>query len=178
MTDWTRNYHGGDANSRAAAALLSDSALAHRAQRILYALARAGADGLTCEEIERATGISHQSAGSGVIDLLGRGLAHRTGARRPTRSGRQAWVVFAGPPPAGAPVVRRAERLGAGAGHRALLRAIGRVLAHRAQLGPAAMAALTRIIHSALAEPARCAGAAHEIGVTLAEFGVQPDGTE
>jgi DNA-binding Lrp family transcriptional regulator len=49
----------------------------------------------TCEELEEATGLSHQTASARLKGLADKGLIKDSGARRPTRSGRAARVYVA-----------------------------------------------------------------------------------
>jgi predicted transcriptional regulator len=50
---------------------------------------RSAGQGATCDEVEIAT------ASARVVELRRAGLIRRTGERRPTRSGRNAWVYVA-----------------------------------------------------------------------------------
>lgn len=51
-------------------------------------------DGLTCDEIERAAGLSHQTASARVRELVLKGLVTDSGHKRNTCTGRKAivWV--------------------------------------------------------------------------------------
>jgi Fic family protein len=55
--------------------------------------------GATCDEIERATGLSHQTASARLRELVLNGRIEDSGERRKTRSGRLAtvWRVKAAP---------------------------------------------------------------------------------
>ena len=46
----------------------------------------------TCEELERTTGMKHQTCSARLRDLFLEGAIVRTGTRRPTESGRMAAV--------------------------------------------------------------------------------------
>jgi hypothetical protein len=56
-------------------------------------LACLGHGGATCDEIERLTGLSHQTASARLRELTIRGLVAATGQTRATRSGRQAAIM-------------------------------------------------------------------------------------
>lgn len=61
-------------------------------------IARAGERGMTCDELEQATGMAHQTASARIYDLHKAGrIIEKDGAngKRPTRSGRAAivWVA-------------------------------------------------------------------------------------
>ena len=94
MSDPTANYHGGAETSVEANSLAEHS----RRGRMLavgahLAVAR---DGMTGEELEGATGISHQSMGGVILKLIDVGLAHRPGNKRKTKSGAMALVCYHG----------------------------------------------------------------------------------
>lgn len=69
--------------------------LAPLARRVLETVIRAGALGMTCDEIERVTGLPHQSASARVHELERARLIVNSGRTRATRAGRRArvWVV-------------------------------------------------------------------------------------
>lgn len=67
--------------------------------RVLDAVRAAGDEGLTAEEVERATGLGGNTCRPRLQELREAGLVVRTERRRPTRSGRQAFVHVAGEPP-------------------------------------------------------------------------------
>ena len=64
-------------------------------QKILGVLARRGADGATCNEIEQEIGRTHQAVSGNLTHLGERGLAVKTDMRGVTASGRPAikWVL-------------------------------------------------------------------------------------
>jgi hypothetical protein len=95
MTDPTANYHGHNETS-AAAHQRAKNSLKTRCTFIVNALTEAPG-GLTGEELEDATGITHQSIGGLIIKLLQDGKIHRPGDKRRTRSGSWALVLHAGP---------------------------------------------------------------------------------
>jgi hypothetical protein len=82
-----------DPNSQAAARSVEHCAADMRAA-VLSEIRSAG-QGATCDEVEIATGMPHQTASARVVELRRAGLIRRTGERRPTRSGRNAWVYVA-----------------------------------------------------------------------------------
>lgn len=51
--------------------------------------------GATCDEVERALGLSHQTASARITELLARGVLFDSGMRRPTVTGRTARVYKA-----------------------------------------------------------------------------------
>ena len=65
-----------------------------QAKVLTYLLTNDG-KGLTCDEIEEASGLKHQTASARIRELAQKGLIEDSGDRRPTRSGRNAvvWVV-------------------------------------------------------------------------------------
>jgi len=52
-------------------------------------------DGATCDEIEIALGMKHQTASARLTELVKSGHAYKTICRRPTRSGCSARVIAA-----------------------------------------------------------------------------------
>lgn len=96
MSDLTINYHGGDENS-AAAAKRAQNCRVERLAAVLTHLSRAEDRGMTSEELENATGISHQSMGGLIISLIESKLIHRPGVKRKTSTGAKAWVCYLGP---------------------------------------------------------------------------------
>lgn len=67
--------------------------------RVLAAIEKAG--GATCDEVEVATGLAHQTASARVNGLMRKGRIYDSGERRKTRSGRNAavWRVSRQPVP-------------------------------------------------------------------------------
>lgn len=96
MSDLMANYHGGAATSKDAFQR-AEKRQGDRMVRVLRALAEAGERGMTSEQLEDATGISHQSMGGVVLLLITRKSIHRPGAKRRTRSGAEALICFIGP---------------------------------------------------------------------------------
>lgn len=88
--DVTANYHRGDELSMAA----NPSAERKRRDRvrILAHLRQRGDQGATCEEIEHALGMSHQTASARISELRRDEMIADSGRRRPTTSGRSARV--------------------------------------------------------------------------------------
>lgn len=67
--------------------------------RVLEYLTRASVyGGATCENVEEALGLRHQSAGPRIRELVQVGLVRDSGLRRLTRSGRSAivWITANG----------------------------------------------------------------------------------
>jgi predicted transcriptional regulator len=64
-------------------------------ERKLYRLIHvAGERGHTCQELERATGWSHETVSARLYDMRHGGLIVRSDDRRPTRSGRLAYILI------------------------------------------------------------------------------------
>jgi len=78
--------------SEAAAASLDDLALSRMRRMVLAHIMRHGALGATCDEIEIAERMRHQSASARVRELVLDGMVVDSGRRRHTRSGRPARV--------------------------------------------------------------------------------------
>ena len=75
------------------AAARSVEATAPRDQdRILASVGARHSDGMTCDELEVALGLSHQTASARVRDLVKAGRIIDSGKRRKTRTGRSAAV--------------------------------------------------------------------------------------
>ena len=83
--------------SRAAAKLIEPKA-ANLRQRVLAELQVRGSFGATCDELEQAFGMSHQTVSARCRELNMTGKTRDSGQRRPTRSGRKAivWVAKEG----------------------------------------------------------------------------------
>lgn len=81
--------------SRAAHQSLAPRTVVALQQRVLAAIEAAGSNGLTTDEVEAITGLSHQTASARVYELRGAGRIRRTELRRRTRSGRYAYVHVA-----------------------------------------------------------------------------------
>jgi len=85
--DVCRRKHGGNAESEAANLVTNK---ARDRARIISLLKDRD---WTCDELEVATQMSHQTCSARLSELLKDGVAIRTGTRRPTRTGAQAGVV-------------------------------------------------------------------------------------
>jgi hypothetical protein len=92
--DPTANRHGGNPESTAAHASIADHKARILRQVIDYVTGR-GAGGATCDEIEQALAMSHQTASARCTEAVARGLLVRSEVRRLTRSGRKAAVLVA-----------------------------------------------------------------------------------
>lgn len=84
--------HNGVDTSIEAAESVTEAAPVNRV-RVYEYLKRNG--GATCDEVELALGLSHQTASSRLWELEKMGRAEKTEARRTTRSGRKARVYRA-----------------------------------------------------------------------------------
>ncbi len=86
-------YVRGSDTSRAAA----DSMVPHVSaiERCVLNFVSAYHEGATCDEIEFAMGLAHQTASARLKGLSDKGLIKDSGARRKTRSGRAARVYVA-----------------------------------------------------------------------------------
>jgi predicted Rossmann fold nucleotide-binding protein DprA/Smf involved in DNA uptake len=65
-----------------------------QAEQVFTAIARTKGDGLTCDQIEEALGMSHQSASARITALVDDGRVVRTPRTRKTRSGHKASVLI------------------------------------------------------------------------------------
>lgn len=75
------------------AAFMSTRSQAHNMRmKVLAEIKRGKARGRTCDEVEEATGLLHQTASARVRELFQKGLIKDSGAKRDTRSGRSAIV--------------------------------------------------------------------------------------
>jgi hypothetical protein len=90
MADVCQNNHGGNALSIAAHDSIEPTKLALQ----LYVLDFIRARPSTCDEIERLTGLKHQTASARFTELKAAGLIRAVG-KRPTSSGRLAAVYEA-----------------------------------------------------------------------------------
>lgn len=89
-----RPGHNWRDTSQAAAKRIAGGAAAIRV-RILAELQVRGTTGGTCDEIEQAMGLSHQTASARIRELNMKSRIFDSGLRRRTRSGREAIVWFA-----------------------------------------------------------------------------------
>jgi hypothetical protein len=90
--DVCRAFHGGDPCSEAANESVHPDKASIRAD-ILQWIADRQHEGATCDEVEVALGLRHQTASARMRELVMLGMATKTGRRRPTRSGRNAAVL-------------------------------------------------------------------------------------
>src|SRR5215472_16366774 len=98
--DPTRNYHGGNQESTEAHESIRAEKARLRARVVRY-VERRGQRGATCDEIEVASGMSHQTISARCTEAKALGEVVDSGRRRPTRTGRNAAVlVTPSPPPA------------------------------------------------------------------------------
>jgi hypothetical protein len=92
--DPTANRHGGNPESAAAHVSIAGDKARILRNVIDYVTAQ-GRSGSTCDEIEVALTLSHQTASARCTEALARGLLVRSEFKRPTRSGRKAAVLVA-----------------------------------------------------------------------------------
>jgi predicted transcriptional regulator len=85
-------FVAGSDTSQAAAESMRDQA--PRIQTAIFKFLR-GSAGFTCDEIERALGLLHQTASAQIRGLVLAGLVVDSGRRRPTKSRRAAvvWIT-------------------------------------------------------------------------------------
>ena len=94
MSGQAATPHNGVSTSMEAAASMGKAAGRMRA-KILAHIACQGLLGATCDEVEQALGVTHQSCSARIWDLHRKGDLIRTTSKRPTRSGRNAYVYVA-----------------------------------------------------------------------------------
>lgn len=90
-TDITAARHGGNPESVEAHASIEHDKTRLRSRIVEFVRLR-GEHGATCDEVERALGLSHQTTSPRVTEANACGELIRTIARRRTRSGRMAAV--------------------------------------------------------------------------------------
>ena len=91
LFDVTKNFHNGADTS--AAAFQSTTTMSRAlARNIVYSQVFAFPCGVTCDAIEEATRMSHQTCSARITELVIEGKIRDTGERRKTRSGRTARV--------------------------------------------------------------------------------------
>ena len=88
MIDTTSGYHGGDPYSDKANRSLDKNRDLYRLYRLLY---ERHPGGLTCDEAERITGMSHQTCSARFTDMKRYVWIEHCGSR-PTRTGNLAGV--------------------------------------------------------------------------------------
>ncbi len=91
LFDICRRKHGGNAQSEGANMSVSSSKHVQRSQILGEIQARGGA---TCDELEQALALSHQTCSARCSELLKEGAVKRIGVRM-TRSGRNAAILGA-----------------------------------------------------------------------------------
>lgn len=92
--DICRNFHGGNKNSEAANDSIQSQKQIIRKKILEYI--KSCPEGATCEEIEIALGIAHQSCSARCTELKSLNLVYQDGGRL-TRSNRRAAVLKAVP---------------------------------------------------------------------------------
>lgn len=83
-------FAAGSDTSKAAAAAIEPAAKTYRAVVLAYLRGR-GVHGATCDEVEQAIGLIHQTASARIRELAQAGLIFEAG-KRATRTGRAAVV--------------------------------------------------------------------------------------
>jgi len=86
----TKYVRGSDTSEAAAASV--DETTPYLRRRVFDYISARGAEGATCDEVEGALDMRHQTASPRVNELAGRGAIVDSGRRRKTRSGRSAAV--------------------------------------------------------------------------------------
>lgn len=86
----------GSATSKAAADSVAPTAGKVR-ERVLVAIADTGSAGATCDQIEVALDLRHQTASARIVELVDSHAILKTDRTRRTRSGRAAAVYIAKP---------------------------------------------------------------------------------
>lgn len=87
--------HNGTDTSRAAAARQTEARRSANRTRVLSELQVRGSTGATCDELEQAFGMSHQTASALLKGMRDDGLIRFDAARRKTRTGSPARVYYA-----------------------------------------------------------------------------------
>ena len=91
LFDVCKNRHNGADTS--AAAFQSTTTMSRAlARNIVYSQIFAFPCGVTCDAVEEATGMSHQTCSARITELVIEGKIRDTGQRRKTRTGRTARV--------------------------------------------------------------------------------------
>lgn len=90
--DVCANRHGGNPQSEEAQRRHGKRRMSQKKRVYLYIHER-GSDGATCEEIEQALGLRHQTCSARVSDLKRDGLIRETGKKRMTSTGSPAGIL-------------------------------------------------------------------------------------
>lgn len=114
----------GSDTSRAAAEAIRPHAPCQR-DRVLASITARHSEGMTCDEVEVALGLSHQTASARIRDLVKASVIVDSDSRRPTRTGRKAAVcercvkspAGTADPPGGVCNLQRDQGLGADVPH-------------------------------------------------------------
>jgi hypothetical protein len=137
VSDPTANYHDGSATSVAANERAEHSRRS-RMDAVEAEVLAAGPFGRTSEELERNTGISHQSMGGVILKLIQEKRIHRPGDKRKTSTGAMALVCYHGPGES----VGRAPRTDKETLYAEILQQFTQALHHRRLDGPGREAAM------------------------------------
>lgn len=90
--DYCEQNHGGAATSRDAFAKTPDKVRMAQRLAIVKAIEATGAAGMTCDEVETALSLPHQTASARISEMLHQDVIRDTGRQRKTRRGRGARV--------------------------------------------------------------------------------------
>lgn len=94
LFDVTKNRHN-DADTSAAAFQSTTTVSRALARNVVFSQIYAFPCGMTCDAVEAASGMSHQTCSARITELVTEGRIRDTGERRKTRSGRAARVYVA-----------------------------------------------------------------------------------
>ena len=97
MKDITANFHKGAETSVLAHESTPESHRLALRNLVLGLVEASSAFGLTCDEAEARTGLTHQAVSPRFTELLAEKLIHYGKERRKTRAGKPARVYFIGP---------------------------------------------------------------------------------
>jgi hypothetical protein len=97
MKDITANFHRGADTSVEAHATTPEASRQALRDLVLGLVEASGPFGLTCDEAEARTGLSHQAVSPRFTELQALKLIHYGKERRKTRMGKAARVYFGGP---------------------------------------------------------------------------------
>ena len=97
MKDICQNFHKGADTSVAAFETTPEASRVALRSLVLGLVEASSAFGLTCDEAEARTGLSHQAVSPRFTELLASKQIHYGKERRKTRMGKAARVYFSGP---------------------------------------------------------------------------------
>lgn len=97
MKDICQNFHKGADTSVAAFETTPETSRQALRGMVLGLVEASGPFGLTCDEAEARTGLSHQAVSPRFTELVAHKQIHYGKERRKTRSGKSSRVYFVGP---------------------------------------------------------------------------------